>query len=206
VRYADILDTHRTLFADVYPWAGQDRLQNAGDLLISRGGHKNLFAHPMHLRHAAGWGLDRGSDPAFMRLRPGTVMGALAHAHPFLDGNGRTIMTVHEEMARRAGISVQWERTNKSDYLAALTAELKEPASDGKSENHLDHYLASFIGPARELVEATTRLETLPGLGPESDGPSNAERRAAFMREAQATVQSAPEPTPPGPKGRGIAD
>jgi fido (protein-threonine AMPylation protein) len=29
-----------------------------------------------------------------MRERPGEVMGYFAHGHPFLDGNGRTIMVV----------------------------------------------------------------------------------------------------------------
>ena len=38
-------------------------------------------------------------------------MGSLACAHPFLNGNGRTIMTVHTELANRAEIRVEWEKT-----------------------------------------------------------------------------------------------
>jgi len=39
-----------------------------------------------------------GQDRAFMAARPGEVMGYLAHGHPFLDGNGRTLMVVHIEL------------------------------------------------------------------------------------------------------------
>jgi cell filamentation protein len=35
--YQDVLDTHKILFEAVYPWAGQDRLQIAPDLAVSRG-------------------------------------------------------------------------------------------------------------------------------------------------------------------------
>lgn len=41
----------------------------------------------------------RGQDSPFMREQPGEVMALLAHAHPFLDGNGRTIMVLHAELA-----------------------------------------------------------------------------------------------------------
>jgi len=32
-----VQQVHRTLFADVYPWAGDDRSQNASDLHITKG-------------------------------------------------------------------------------------------------------------------------------------------------------------------------
>ncbi len=44
-------------------------------------------------------------------------MGSLAHAHPFLDGNGRTMMTIHIEMTYRVGISIDWVQTDKTAYL-----------------------------------------------------------------------------------------
>ena len=136
--YADVLNTHRILFEDVYPWAGQDRAQTAPDIAITRG--PVLFSHPNDARAAVEYALARGQDKTVMASRPGEVMGYLAYGHPFLDGNGRTIMTVHTELAQRAGISIDWARTDKVDYLQALTRELDEP---GKGQ--LDTYLKPFI-------------------------------------------------------------
>jgi hypothetical protein len=38
-----------------------------------------------------------------MKAKPGEIMGYLAYGHPFLDGNGRTIMTVHSVLAQLVG-------------------------------------------------------------------------------------------------------
>lgn len=123
--YKDVLDTHKILFEAVYPWAGQDRLQTAPDLAVGKG--PVLFARPTDIRRAVDYALDKGQDKTFMAAKPGEVMGYLAYGHPFLDGNGRTIMVVHGVMAQRAGFSIDWAATAKSDYLAALTRELDAP-------------------------------------------------------------------------------
>ena len=62
-----------------------------------------------------------------MAAKPGEVMGYFAYGHPFLDGNGRTIMVVHAELAERAGISIDWSATTKIGYLDALTQEIERP-------------------------------------------------------------------------------
>ena len=67
-------------------------------------------------------------------------MGLLAFAHPFLDGNGRTILLVFMELSFRAGFTINWPESNKNDYLQALTDEINAP-----SQRHLDHYLQSFV-------------------------------------------------------------
>ena len=111
-----------------------------------------------------------------MASHAGEVMGTLAYAHPFLDGNGRTIMVVHTELATRAGIRIDWVRTDKQDYLAALTQELDRP---GKGE--LDSYLKPFVGPAASRDVASTTLGTMRGFGPESstgDGSRPTEPKA----------------------------
>jgi cell filamentation protein len=150
VGYADVLTTHQTLFSGVYPWAGTDRMRNAADIVITKAGYTDLFAHPLHIPQVLGWALSKGADLDFMRERPGSVMGALAHAHPFLDGNGRTIMVVHYELAARAGIAIAWDQTNKADYLQALTEELQQPEA-----RRLDFYLKPFIRQAVERQSAT---------------------------------------------------
>lgn len=52
----------------------------------------------------------------------------LADAHPFLDGNGRTILLVFMELCHRAGFAIDWSRTTKDDYLAALSTEINQPS------------------------------------------------------------------------------
>jgi cell filamentation protein len=141
ISYQDVLDTHKTLFEDVYPWAGQDRTLTLPDRAVSKG--SVLFAHPDDAKIAVDHALRIGQDAALMADKPGEVMGYLAYGHPFLDGNGRTIMVVHTELAERAGISIDWAATDKTEYLTALTRELKKP-----DKGHLDSYLKPFIGQA----------------------------------------------------------
>lgn len=160
IEYKHVLDIHRTLFGDVYPWAGQDRLATAPDINISKRGYGAMFAQPQYIRRVTDYALDRSRDLTFMREQPGYIMGSLAHAHPFLDGNGRTIMVLHTEMAYRAGISIDWVQTDKTAYLTALTTELNDPG-----KGHLDEYLKPFIGSAIDRQRSTSMLKSLKGLG-----------------------------------------
>jgi cell filamentation protein len=155
--YADVLETHRILFDAVYPWAGQDRRTTAPDLAISKG--PVLFAHPEHIRQAVDYALTRGQDREFMREKPGLIMGYLAYGHPFLDGNGRTIIVVHGVMAQRAGISIDWAATDKAGYLGALTKELDDP-----DKGHLDAYLKPFIRGAVGQDRLAVEIALAPGL------------------------------------------
>jgi cell filamentation protein len=164
--YQDVLDTHRTLFGAVYPWAGQDRARLAPDLAIGKGGRYDMFAHPGDVRRAVEYGLEMGRDPTSMRTRSGEVFGTLAYGHPFLDGNGRSLMTVHAELARRAGFHIAWQDIGKAEFLSALTEELRKP------NGQLDRLLVSHIvtGPL-PLRETATRLSADPGLNP--TGPAS---------------------------------
>jgi cell filamentation protein len=155
--YADLLETHRVLFEAIYPWAGQDRRTTAPDLAISKG--PILFAHPDHVERAVEYALAHGQDQKFMREKPGVIMGYLAYGHPFLDGNGRTIMVVHGVMAQRAGFSVDWEATGKAGYLSALTRELDDP-----NKGHLDAYLKPFIREAVSADRLADEIARAPGL------------------------------------------
>jgi len=74
--YQDVLDTHKILFEAVYPWAGQDRLQTAPDLAVSKG--PVLFAYPKDIRRAVDFALEHGQDTNFMAAKPGEIMGYLA--------------------------------------------------------------------------------------------------------------------------------
>jgi cell filamentation protein len=160
--YDDILKTHKTLFEGVFLWAGEDRHTNASHIHVKKGA--TFFAHPDDIRKAIDYALEKGQDKAFMAEKPGEIMGYLAYGHPFLDGNGRTIMLIHAELARRAGIRIDWAATDKDKYLAALTQELEEPGR-GK----LDAYLKPFIrkGSEENIADA---IKAAPGLdGSEAD-------------------------------------
>jgi cell filamentation protein len=159
ITYQDILHTHRILFQDVYPWAGQDRQATAPEIAVMRGDRSDLFVHPRFTQNAVHYALKLGQDRTYMAAHPGEVMGYLAHAHPFLDGNGRVLMVVHNELAHRAGISVDWLKTTKNAYLAALTREIERPGA-----GELDTYLKPFVGPAAQSEAAVATFSVLRGL------------------------------------------
>jgi cell filamentation protein len=154
------------LFEAVYPWAGEDRLTNASRLVVSKGYDKKKvwFAYPQDIRRAIDYALDHGQERKFISAKPGEVMGHLAYGHPFLDGNGRTIMVVHCILAQRAGFSIDWASTNKNDYLAALTQELEAPG-----KRHLDTYLEPFIQSGVSHSGLAANVSAAPGLEGEGE-------------------------------------
>ena len=157
--YADVLRTHGILFGAIYPWAGQDRTHTAPRLTIKKG--PVIFANPPEIRAAVEFALRKGQDRNYMKVRPGEIMGYLAYGHPFLDGNGRTIMTVHSVLAQRADFSIDWSATTKNAYLGALTKEIENP-----SKGHLDAYLKPFMRDPiayEQLARAIVQAEGLDG-------------------------------------------
>lgn len=160
ISYADFLEVHRVLFCGLYPWAGEDRLANAPGSSISKG--NTIFAHPASARLAVEEGLRIGHDASKMRSSPGLVMGLFAFGHPFLDGNGRTMLIVHSELCHRAGFSIQWNRTSKSHYLKALSDEIASP-----NRGLLDQYVLPFVGARQNraaLTESVLEIRGLDGL------------------------------------------
>jgi cell filamentation protein len=155
--YDDVLKTHGILFGAVYPWAGQDRAQTAPKLTIKKG--PVIFANAPEIRAAVEFALRKGQDKDYMKAKPGEIMGYLAYGHPFLDGNGRTIMTVHSVLAQRAGFSIDWAATKKDAYLDALTKEIENPP-----KAHLDAYLKPFMRDPIAYEQLATAIVQAPGL------------------------------------------
>ena len=120
IDYEHVTETHKRLFSSVYPWAGQDRSENAPHIAIAKGGYKTLFSHPADIRRAADYALELARDMPRLREHPGEVFGYFAHAHPFLEGNGRTILTIYAELCRRGGFHIEWEAIDKDAFLQAL--------------------------------------------------------------------------------------
>ena len=140
IEYSDFLEVHRILFEGLYPWAGKDRAEVLPDSAVKKG--DLYFCHPSDCRLAVTEGLSVAQDKKQMDKRPGFIMGMFAYGHPFLDGNGRTMLLVHAELCFRANMSVNWLLTSKQPYLDALTKEIQAP-----NDGHLDAYLKPFIEP-----------------------------------------------------------
>jgi len=158
LRYSHFKGTHQRLFGGFYPWAGRDRAELGVAPMVSKGATVQ-FAHADEIERSMAWGLGMGNDPQKMARCPGEVMGAFAWAHPFLDGNGRTMLLVHAELCKRAGIRIDWPATDKSAYLRALTDELIAPGT-----HPLDGYLRPFVLPASRRARLLDELKGLPGL------------------------------------------
>jgi cell filamentation protein len=179
ISYEHVLQTHGVLFSAVYPWAGQDRTQTAPRLSVSKGAV--IFANPAEIRAAMEFGLSKGQDRDYMIAKPGEVLGYFAFAHPFLDGNGRTIITVHSVLAQRAGFSIDWSATDKDDYLAALSREIEAPG-----KGHLDDYLKAFIRGPVAHDRLGVEIMRVPGL----DGASGQELNRVLGSTEEPAVRT----------------
>ena len=102
-------------------------------------------------------------------------MGYLAYGHPFLDGNGRTIMVVHAELAERAGISIDWSATSKVAYLNALTQEIERPGA-----GHLDAYLKPFLRQPVGVERLAEHVVNTRGL----DGRTETVEKIGFLERS----------------------
>lgn len=192
IAYEDFLAVHRILFSEFYPWAGQDRTSTIPNSAVKKG--DVLFAHPQSARLAVEHGLRLGQDVDAMNSKPGEVMGLLAYGHPFLDGNGRTMLLVHLELAYRAGFSIAWAETNKVEYLASLSEEIRTP-----NRGILDAYLSKFKRMRLERDEWGKNILSVKGLDGLDDGnqvdgdlsdPAVADRYRQFEQRRGYTYQS----------------
>lgn len=165
IDYDDFLTVHRLLFGGLYPWAGMDRSEVMPEKAVIKG--DVYFCHPRDCRRAVEDGLARAQERRQMPTRPGFIMGLFAYGHPFLDGNGRTMLLVHAELCFRAGMSIDWTRTQKDAYLRALTREIEDP-----NAGHLDAYLAPFIGapiPREQWQASVAVMRGLDGADGQAD-------------------------------------
>ena len=135
------------------------------------------FANPSEIQPAAEFALRKGQEKGYLRAHPGEVMGYLAFAHPFLDGNGRAIVTLISVLAQRADFSIDWSETDKDGSLDALTKEIEVP-----SKGHLDDYLKPFIRAPIAHEELAAQVMGTPGL----DGPAAASDENQVVGEVDA--------------------
>lgn len=121
--YAHLKAVHKHLFGQVYPWAGQERTVD-----ISKG--NSYFGHTQFLSKA----LDKifnclRTDQYLQGLNKSDFCIKLAHyfneinaAHPFREGNGRTLRLFCEHLSLNAGYELQWPNADDIEYLNASIA------------------------------------------------------------------------------------
>jgi cell filamentation protein len=173
IEYRHFLAVHRILFGNYYPWAGEDRLMTAPHLLVSKS--DTTFCEPRSIHLAINQGLRLAQLEQRMADVPGEIMGLFAYGHPFLDGNGRTMLLVHMELAHRAGFTIDWPATNKDDYLRALTLEIESPG-----RGILDKYLLPFCGPEIDRNQWADKVLAMKGL----DGLDDENQVEGDLRDA----------------------
>lgn len=132
--------THRHIFGDVYPWAGEIRT-----VQITKGG--DLFAMPQHvepylydvLAKLPEENYLRGTDRDEFVGRLADYYADINATHPFREGNGRTQRAFLSQLAEDADYHVAWNH---------LDAERNNEAS--RAANHGD------TGPIRDLLSDIT--------------------------------------------------
>jgi cell filamentation protein len=109
--YATLATIHAHLFGEIYDFAGQMRTVN-----MAKGNFR--FAPVIYLADALK-NIDRMPQSSFDEIVEKYV--EMNVAHPFREGNGRSMRIWLDGMLKRQlGQVVDWRRVDKEDYLAAM--------------------------------------------------------------------------------------
>ena len=110
-RFASLQAIHKSLFEDIYDFAGELRTVN-----LAKGNFR--FAPLMYLEAALA-NIDKMPQSTFDEIIEKYV--EMNIAHPFREGNGRSTRLWLDQMLK-AGIGqvVEWSKVDKEDYLLAM--------------------------------------------------------------------------------------
>lgn len=135
VSMSSLKTIHKTLFRDVYEWAGQYRtiyISKENDYGVTRflpyehiasDGNKTMDHLNSVLRHINGDPLNKLLDSL------ADVYLELNHIHPFREGNGRTQKLFFRNVAKQHGLVIDWKLIAKSDHIeAAVRGGLGDPS------------------------------------------------------------------------------
>lgn len=109
--YQHLKNIHQHIFQDVYDWAGQER-----NVSISKGA--TLFANPRHIESTVTDLVNELKDEDYLTScepedfveRSAYYMIELNLAHPFREGNGRTLREYLFLLAENAGYGIDTEK------------------------------------------------------------------------------------------------
>jgi cell filamentation protein len=118
-----LLDHHRHIFQDVYPWAGELRTTNLykGATEFCRVTVIVDFAAQVFGELAAADHL-QGLDRAEFVAGAAHLLSEVNMLHPFREGNGRAQRAFLSSLARHAGWHLDWTRADPARNLAASIA------------------------------------------------------------------------------------
>lgn len=100
---------HRTIFGEVYPWAGEFRKVDIGkgDTLFLP--HTQIEHETQHLfNDLADENFLYGSTHEIFSHKMGEYLIRLNQIHPFREGNGRTQRVLVSKIAQHAGMRMDW--------------------------------------------------------------------------------------------------
>lgn len=113
-------------------------------MIISKG--RITFAYPGHIKDIINLGFNKylGFDkylkePKSIKMHIGDIISYLCYGHPFLDGNGRTILTIVHAIAMSSGFDIHWSKIDPLVYLDILTEDLEH-----SGHNMLNEYMEQF--------------------------------------------------------------
>jgi fido (protein-threonine AMPylation protein) len=117
IEYKHILGIHQTLFGDIYPWAGQDRLATVPDLNITKGGYERMFAHPRDIRRAGEYAPLSGSRFTFYARTTWRSDGTTGSRTSFLRRQWTHYYGASRRVSTSSGNKYRLE-TNRQDRLS----------------------------------------------------------------------------------------
>jgi cell filamentation protein len=82
IEYKHVLENHKTLFGDVYPWAGQDRSVTSPGINITKAGYNAIFAQSPYVRRVTEYALDRSRDLNIMRPQSASLLKSVKGLSP----------------------------------------------------------------------------------------------------------------------------
>ena len=136
--FAALAEIHRRLFGEIYDFAGEIRRVN-----LAKGNFR--FAPVLYL-NAALQTIERMPQTTFEEIVEKYV--EMNVAHPFREGNGRSMRIWLDQMLKKAlGKVVDWSRVDQEDYLLAME---RSPVRDTEIKHILRNALTDQIND-REL-------------------------------------------------------
>jgi len=118
-----LLDHHRHIFQDVYPWAGKARTTNLykGATEFCRVTAIPAFAAQIFGELAEANHLEGMDRPRFVAGAT-HLLAEVNVLHPVREGNGRTQRAFLSSLARQAGWHLEWTKADPAQNLAASIA------------------------------------------------------------------------------------
>lgn len=143
--FSTLAEIHRWLFGEIYAFAGEIRTVN-----LAKGAFR--FAPVLYLREALR-NIERMPQASFDEVVEKYV--EMNIAHPFREGNGRSMRIWLDHMLKTAlGKVVDWSRVNQEDYLFAME---RSPVRDTEIKHILKEALTDRVNDREIYMKGIDR-------------------------------------------------